>query len=421
MLPAASVVDFLRDQLDLTAGEFGGLVAAAIATVAWLLVVAAIRAVRQPREPAGETPTLDLGPEPPALANMLASGFKVTPDAVPATLLDLAARHVVEIERVDVDTYQCRLRAAGDGASTPYEGRVLELLRERAHDGIVPAQALTTGPSEHAARWWKGFAGEVVADAQSRGLSRDLWSREVITGLGVVAAVPALLYGIPFGLKGIGICALGAGVLLGGIRSRRRQRDTPDGLVAAGRWVAVREKLEEDEVFPMQPPITVALWERLLAYGAALGVAAGAVRPIPMGAESDKRAWSAFGGRWHQVTVRYPRLYPPAWGLHPVAALLWAALFGGIALLFLYFVSSVISDLGDVGALGLLIVLAVVLVPLGVVAGAVLMIVKAGATSPPTGRSPERSSACARTARTSSSAITWPSTTAPRRPFVPGA
>ena len=77
---------------------------------------------------------------------MLASGFKVTPDAVPATLLDLAARRIVEIERVDVEKYQCRLRGTGDGGpSTPYEGRVLELLRERSHDGVVPAQGADDG------------------------------------------------------------------------------------------------------------------------------------------------------------------------------------------------------------------------------------------------------------------------------------
>ena len=217
----------------------------------------------------------------------------------------------------------------------------------------------------------------MVEDAQNRGLSQDLWNRRVITALGVAAAVPALLFGIPFGLKGIGLAVVGAGLLLGGIRSRHRQRHTPEGFAAAGRWVAVRKKLEEDEVFQTQPPITVALWERLLAYGAALGVAGGAVRPIPMGAESDRRAWSSYGGHWHQVDVRYPRLYPPAWGKHPVAALLWAALFGGIALLFLYFVSSIVSDLGDVGFLGLLIVAALVLVPLAVVVGAAVLIIRA--------------------------------------------
>ena len=77
------------------------------------------------------------------------------------------------------------------------------------------------------------------------------------------------------------------------------------------------------------------------------------------------------------MTVRYPRVYPPAWGQHPLAALLWGALFGGIALLFLYFVSQVVSDLGDVGALGLLIVAALILVPIAVVVGAAVLIIRA--------------------------------------------
>ena len=89
------------------------------------------------------------------------------------------------------------------------------------------------------------------------------------------------------------------------VRYGRRQRDTPAGLAAAARWRAVQAKLAEDTVFAEQPPHAVALWERLLAYGAALGVAPGAIRPIPMGSEPENRAWSTYGGRWHQVDVRY--------------------------------------------------------------------------------------------------------------------
>src|SRR5205807_2179091 len=57
-----------------------------------------------------------------------------------------------------------------------------------------------------------------------------------------------------------------------------------------------------------------------LAYGAAMGVAAGAVRALPLGSESEREAWSAYGGRWHVVRVRYPARFPPGWGRHPVAA-----------------------------------------------------------------------------------------------------
>jgi len=59
-------------------------IAAAATTAVWLLVVGAVRALRQPREPEYLEPTLDLGPESPALAGFLAGTFRVRRDAVPA-------------------------------------------------------------------------------------------------------------------------------------------------------------------------------------------------------------------------------------------------------------------------------------------------------------------------------------------------
>jgi hypothetical protein len=45
---------------------------------------------------------------------------------------------------------------------------------------------------------------------------------------------------------------------------------------------------------------SMAIWDRYLGYGAALGVATAAVHALPMGAEDDHRAWSALedGGGW---------------------------------------------------------------------------------------------------------------------------
>ena len=70
---------------------------------------------------------------------------------------------------------------------------MLEHLRGRAHDGVVPAGALTTGAGEESSRWRRGFTAEVVADAQARGLARDALDGRVFTALGAAAAVPALL------------------------------------------------------------------------------------------------------------------------------------------------------------------------------------------------------------------------------------
>jgi hypothetical protein len=104
------------------------------------------------------------------------------------------------------------------------------------------------------------------------------------------------------------------------------QRETPEGLAAASRWLGVRAKLADDEAFRSQAPIAVTLWERHLAYGAAFGVATAAVRALPMGAESDRHAWSSYSGQWRAVRIRYPRFVPLGWGLHPLVVVLRAGL-----------------------------------------------------------------------------------------------
>ena len=90
---------------------------------------------------------------------------------------------------------------------------------------------------------------------------------------------------------------------------------------AKGDTERVLSLMAQDAVFPTLPPTGVAVWERYLAYGAALGVARSAVAALPMGAESDTRAWSAYGGEWREVRVRYPLLWPPGWGMGPLNAL----------------------------------------------------------------------------------------------------
>lgn len=345
-------------------------------TAAWLLVVATVRAVRQPREPKHLEPTLDLGPEPPALAGFLAGNFRVRRDAVPATLLDLCARHVAEIERVDVDTYSCKLGSGSRDGLTPYEVRVLEHLERRARAGIVPARALTTGPDEESKRWWKAFVNEVVDDAQERGLSRDLWPRRLALLVALGAAVPAILTAIAFGEGALYAYLVLPLAVIGLILYGRRQRDTDAGLEAAGRWRAVQEKLAENPVFAEQPPIAVAMWERLLAYGAALGVAPAAIRPIPMGSEPENRAWSTYGGRWHQVDVHYR--HGPHWGVHPGWAALQRLVPAAFAALFLWLAGSVVTDgLDEVDGLTEFWLLLALVVPAAVLVGGVFFALRA--------------------------------------------
>jgi hypothetical protein len=92
------------------------------------------------------------------------------------------------------------------------------------------------------------------------------------------------------------------------------QRDTEAGRAAAARWLGYRNHVIRDEAFETLPPTAVAIWDRHLAYAAALGIAKTAARVLPLGARSDTRAWSAYGGSWHQIRIRYPA---GLWGASP--------------------------------------------------------------------------------------------------------
>ncbi len=305
-----------------------------MASAAWLAAFGVLILRRRPATPPEGKPTLDLppAPEPPAVVNFLTHGFEVTPDALPATLLDLAARGVVALEHRGPNVFVCRLGTVPD-TLTPYEQRVVELLRDRMSGGVVPPEALTSGPESEAQGWRKAFDKEVVADARQRGLCRSIADGKLVLGLFAGSLVPGVLWGRAAGhSSGVaGIVFVASAALVVAVVTRRTQRETPAGLASATRWLGVRAALREDEVFATLPPITVGLWKRYLAYGAALGVAPGAVRPIPMGAESDSRAWSSYGDRWRAVRVEYPTVFPLGWGLSPVFALLGGAAAGVVS------------------------------------------------------------------------------------------
>jgi hypothetical protein len=308
-------------------------VGAIASTALWLGTLLLLRVARQPRAAKAAPATDDLRPEPPAVANMLANNFRPTREAVPATLFDLAARGYLSIDLIGGGQHVVRLRAKPTEPLTFYERGVLMVLHRRARDGAIPAGALTTGPKEWARGWWRSFRKSVERDARDRGLSRDLWNRQALGYL----TVPILAGAVFFGLRtlepelAVGYAILSFGLAAGMIGSGR-QRDTPAGLEAAGHWLGVRRYLRSAALDHL-PPSAVAIWERYLAYGAALGAADHAVETIPMGADADHRAWSSFGGGWRELRIRYPRLWPPAWGRRPGLALLSAIAAGAVAVL----------------------------------------------------------------------------------------
>src|SRR6185369_11853959 len=76
------------------------------------------------------------------------------------------------------------------------------------------------------------------------------------------------------------------------------------------------------------PPSAVAVWDRYLGYGAALGTTRVASAVIDMGMGNRRRVWSSFGGTWHRVRISYPRFWP-RYGL-PWGKLVFRAVLAGL-------------------------------------------------------------------------------------------
>lgn len=326
---------------------------AAAGAVAWLALLGVLAFATRSRDVDAGPSTLELGgAEPPAVVNLLTNDWRLGREAVPATLLDLAARGFFGIEQVGEETL-VRLRPGPErgqeraAALQPYERMVLDHVTQLAAGGVIPAQALTTGPEEQAKGWWKSFRRAVERDARRRGLSRRRWSRgaRVILTLGAVAVgvlVAVAATTLPDNPKdsdddpvgaAVGFGFLTAGALTAAVKATDGERDTAAGREAASRWLGLRAFLAEDPLFAEYPPAGVAIWDRLLGYGATMGVAHGAVRELPLGAESDHEAWSPVGGRWRVVRIRYPWRFPPGYGRHPARVLLGGLVWLGVAAL----------------------------------------------------------------------------------------
>jgi hypothetical protein len=325
------------------------LVAAGGVAILWLALTGALWVARRPPDTAPSPATMDLGVEAPAVAALLCDDYEVRGETAPATLLDLAARGVVDLDEIRPGETICRVPEAPPADLAGFERHVLTALAEKAVRGVVPATALTTGADDASARWHRRLAQLVVEDSQRRGLTRDRWSKGAVAvvGAGVVAVVALLVVAAQIGGDAEGqpvVAAIAAAVAVGGafvlattagrLRRSLAQLPTGAGVAAESRWLGVRRHLADNERLAELPPAAVRLYGRHLAYAAGFGLADHAVDALPFGTEDDHLAWSSHGGRWRRVRVRYPRVRPPAWGRHPAAAV-FVALVWAVASLFL--------------------------------------------------------------------------------------
>ena len=324
-------------------GSTFAFVALAAAALLWLGVGTALLTLFHPRHPHEAPATSELRDEPPAVVNLITHQWRVTASAAAATLLDLANRGYVDIVQVSPEEDVVELRRTGRDARDlqPYERQVLDHLRRTAVDGVVPANALTTGPAAVSEAWWRRFRLAVELDARRRGVSRlrfPAWVTAtfaaglVVLLLWLVLAVSSARDAAPGDEPNIwavivAIAVLVACAVVAKRFDRERQRDTDAGLAAASHWLGVRRAYTHGRYDDLTPA-AVVLYERHLAYAAAMDAARRTVARLPLSAEDDRLAWSRHGGRWRQVEVRYPSRRI-GWGQGPGRAmlngLLWTA------------------------------------------------------------------------------------------------
>ncbi len=321
------------------------LAAGGVVGVAFALVFAVRYAASFPALPAPGPETADLGEETPAVANLLVNRCHVTRAAAAATLVDLAARRHLELFEAGPGRFVARIGPDGTDPLTPYERQVMGLVQAKATGGSAPLEAIQLDEQD-ATAWHDRFAKQVVNEARSRGLLRGRWSRSDWGVFAVLAGIALLL--VAGGLFAAHVeqtghvvgsststrrfhredwfwVAVGAWVvLLGVVATLRSVRYSPSGTRAASRWLGVKRYLRHDPSFADATPAAVTIWNRLLAYGAALGAARATAAAIPLATEDRRTAWSRAGGDWHQVHIEYPHHF--GYGQRPATVA-----FGGLA------------------------------------------------------------------------------------------
>ncbi len=353
--------------------------------VAWIGLYGLVLLITRPPLIRSAPATQDLGSEPPALVSLMANGWDITVDAAESTLLDLGARRILEFRQPAGDAMQTTVHIVQPSPTglTPYERRVFDRVAGLAVGGVVPLTALTFRDPAKAKAWWKRLRSEVIADARARGLSRRRIGPGALSALSAAAAAVSLAPAFvaynhltrtgdddPSG------GAMAAGfitfLVLTALAGRTKgERDTPAGREVAAQWLGVQDWLRANPSFAELPPSAVAVWDRYLGYGAALGVTRVSSAVIDLGMGNRKRVWSSYGGTWHRVRVRYP-----SFGLRYGRAVPYLAFKAVITVAIGYGLTWLGRQLLDLDGVGGLIALVVVLAGVALLVHALYQIVR---------------------------------------------
>ncbi len=339
------------------AQHFLGVLIGVAALAGWFGLYGLALLLTRPARPQPLPATQDLGPnpEPPAVVSLLANYWELTEDAGEATLLDLGARKILEFRQPGNDARQTtvHVRVANPTGLTPYEQRVFDRVAGIAVGNVVPLTALTFRDQAAATGFEKRLRAEVIADARERGLSRRRLSKPLVSALSVAGAVvgAALALAVVIGADmrhtdpraPLGTWLISWAVLSSIAGRNHGERDTVAGREVAARWLGVKTWLRNTEAFGDLPPAAVAVWDRYLAYGAAVGATRVSSAVIDLGMGNRRKVWSSFGGTWHPVRVRYPSFWP-RYGKPAPPVILRGVLAGFVGVLLLRYGAGFVGD-----------------------------------------------------------------------------
>ncbi|MEU1350613.1 hypothetical protein [Streptomyces sp. NPDC005795] len=259
-------------------------------------------------------------PESPAVVSLLGNNWRSVEHAAAATLLDLAARGLIELRQPGDDPARSSVHVTGAGREAtrllPYEQRVLNRVAARSANGGAPIGAIAFRDAKRAAAWNAELRKEVIGEARLRGLSRFRFSPLLSSAFLFGAFVPGTLFTSAAVMGGHNVrAALAVGVapavaLMFLLAKSMGERATPRGRERAGHWAGLRAWLTAHEDFAQLPPASVTVWDRYLAYGTALGVTSLTSRLLGFDSGDLRRVWSSYGGTWRPVRIRYPRMRP---------------------------------------------------------------------------------------------------------------
>jgi hypothetical protein len=267
----------LDDQEDvgrwvLTAVAFG------LPAIFWTIVaVGLVRRLRERRKVVADVPATMSDPptdDDPAVVAVLDGEGRPAKEAVAGTILAIAHRKELEIQQYgNKVVVKVPLTTT---AQNPSEQLVLDALREAATDGVVEGPPVV--PTSH--RWWRGFRRDAVKRARHKGFVTRWLPLAPLSGAIVTTAVgigiffldqPGVYAAIVIGTEMIAwAVSFVSGYTLTnkGWRQRALWR-------SFARYIDRQGKLDKDV-----GPAGVVVWGPYLVYGAALGEARGASKPL---------------------------------------------------------------------------------------------------------------------------------------------